>query len=218
MHTYLKCRQCGLIYVADLPTHGDLMTAYERVHRSCYQVQHKKDWEPWREHKHKTLDALGLDEWNHELQAPPRALDLGCGEGQMLRVLQERGWEAWGVEVNSEFVQKARRQGLHVLEAPVEHATPPGLFHLVLMNHLIEHLRRPLEVLRQIHGWLHTDGRFIVETPLLPDFDNIDHLFCFSRESLELSLRMSAFAPFQWFQYVDSNYGHHNLACCAKRV
>lgn len=218
MHSHLRCRQCGLIFVADLPTHEDLMAAYRRVHHSTYQVLHKKDWEPWMQHKHKTLDALGLDEWRQQLQGSPRALDIGCGEGHLLRVLQERGWEARGIEVNTEFAQQARRHGLHIIQSPVEHAAHSDRFHLVVMSHLIEHLRQPLEVLRQIHGWLHHKGRLIVETPVSPDFDNIDHLFCFNKGSLELILRISAFVPLRWFQYVDSNYGHRNLACCARRV
>ena len=220
MHSYLRCASCGLIYVARRPSLENLERAYLRVHLSDYQVDHKRDWAPWKAHKHATLDALGV---RAPTPAPgaqaPSALDLGCGEGPMLEVLQQRGWQAHGLELNPAMAQQARDRGFEVFEASLESPTPPpgmrGRFALISFNHLVEHLRDPLAATRAAAAWLAPGGSLLVETPLRPDHTNIDHLFCFSTAALDAMLRRAGLRPRRWFDYVDDNYGHHNLACVA---
>jgi SAM-dependent methyltransferase len=213
-HSHLRCGECGLIYVVELPTVDELRATYAQIHHATYQVDHKGDGAAFLAHKQRTLDALGLDEL--ERSAPRRALDVGCGEGLLLDLLQRRGWHAAGIEINAALAAQAARRGLRVTAAPLEEATPDGgLVDLVVANHLLEHLRAPLEGLRRLAGWLRPGGCLIVETPLRPDFDNIDHLYCFSAAALDLALRCCGLRPRRWYDYIDDHYRHHNLAVCA---
>jgi len=214
MHAHLRCRRCDLVFVADRPTLANLIAAYERVHLGDYQVRHKLDWEPWMRHKALTLDRLGIGSWEQG-PGPHRALDVGCGEGRLLQLLQRRGWRAEGLELNRELTADARRLGLTVAVGAVEQAEPKGPFELITLNHLLEHIREPLAVLRRARGWLAQGGLLVVETPLRPDFDNIDHLYCFSAASLMLALARTGFTPTRYFDYIDDNYRHHNLSCLA---
>ena len=219
MHAHLRCRACGLIFVADLPPAEDLRASYQRVHESDFQVAHKTDWAPFLAHKALTLDRLGVAV--PEGDAESRALDLGCGEGVLLGLLRDRGYLPWGLELNPVMAAQARDAGHAVLEGSLEDEAPPaGLpspFSLVLMNHVIEHLRRPDLALRRIHGWLRPGGSLLLETPMSPDYRNIDHLYYFSAAALELLLTATGFTPVAWMDYVDDNYGHHNIACRAVR-
>jgi SAM-dependent methyltransferase len=215
MHAHLSCRSCGLIFVADLPPAEDLRAAYQRVHESDFQVAHKTDWAPFLAHKALTLDQLGV---TASVQGA-RALDLGCGEGALLGLLEQRGFSAWGLELNPVMAAQARGDGYQAVEGSLEDAAPPaGLpwpFALVLMNHVIEHLRRPDLALRRIHDWLAPGGSLVLETPMSPDYSNIDHLYYFSAAALERLLRATGLTPVAWIDYVDDNYGHHNIACRA---
>lgn len=217
MHAHLRCRTCGLIFVADLPPAQDLRASYQRVHESDFQVAHKTDWAPFLQHKALTLDQLGVPLL--EGDAGSRALDLGCGEGVLLGLLRHRGYRAWGLELNPVMAAQARQAGHDVVEGSLEDEVPPaGLpspFALVLMNHVIEHLRRPDLALRRIHGWLKPGGSLLLETPMGPDYRNIDHLYYFSAAALELLLIATGYTPVAWMDYVDDNYGHHNIACRA---
>jgi len=216
MHSHLRCRRCDLIFVARLPRQEDLIAAYQRVHLGTYQVRHKEDWEPWMRHKHATLEALGLAD--HERGGPGIALDLGCGEGRLLKVLELRGWRAEGLEPNASLAAEARVLGQRVTVGALESFSPARPVQLITMCHLIEHLRRPLAALDRVRGWLAPPALLLVETPLSPDYDNIDHLYCFSAAALARALTRSRFSPLAWFDYVDDNYHHHNLACLARRV
>jgi hypothetical protein len=122
-----------------------------------------------------------------------------------------------GVEVNASLAARARQLGHQVAVSSLEEAAPEPPLTLVVISHLLEHLRDPLQGLRRVRGWLRPGGQLVVETPLHPDYDNIDHLYCFSAAALDLTLRRGGFIPSSWFDYVDDNYRHHNLACRARR-
>ncbi len=216
MHAHLRCRSCGLTYVADLPSARDLTAAYQRVHDSDFQVEHKRDWAPFVAHKADTLDRLGVEA---DGRGRP-ALDLGCGEGALLGLLRDRGWDATGLELNPVMARQARARGHRALEGSLEDPAPPatlgGPFELVLMNHIVEHLRAPQRALSSARAVTAAGGSLVLETPLNSDFRNIDHLYYFSAAALELALTRAGFEPVSWYDYVDANYGHHNLACRAE--
>lgn len=221
MHAHLCCGACGLVYVADLPPAEDLRRAYQRVHLSDYQTEHKADWGPWIAHKQRTLDALGLWLPGCGCAGGPSALDLGCGEGAMMGVLAERGWQPHGLELNPVLAAEARQAGHAVWEGSLEDpALPEDLprpVELAVMNHIIEHLRDPFAALVRVRKLLRPGGALVLETPQNPDFENIDHLHYFSAAALELALKRAGLTPERWFDYVDDNYGHHNLAVLARR-
>jgi O-antigen chain-terminating methyltransferase len=80
-------------------------------------------------------------------------LDVGCGRGEFLQLLSDRGVTARGVDVNHEMVESCRARGLHVVEGDaVDHlrALPDsslgGLFAAQVVEHLEpDHLLRLLD-------------------------------------------------------------------------
>ena len=102
--------------------------------------------------------------------APPKALDLGCGRGEWLEVLGENGFDASGVDLDEEMLAACHDRGLKVRQADLL-KTLPGLSSesvaLISAFHVVEHLKfddvRGLvsEALRI----LKPGGLLILETP-----------------------------------------------------
>lgn len=91
---------------------------------------------------------------------PRRTLDFGAGQGAWLDVLADDGWETWGIEPGPAQRELAARRHRMVDELPAgEH------FDLVVVNHVLEHLRDPLAVLRALAGALTPEGRLFVSVP-----------------------------------------------------
>ena len=97
-------------------------------------------------------------------------LDLGCGRGEMLKVLSEHGFEARGVDLNAEMVEQCRSQGLQAERADLFQAlmdTPGESLAGVISLHVIEHL--PATALGRLVrlAWqaLSPGGLLILETP-----------------------------------------------------
>jgi O-antigen chain-terminating methyltransferase len=99
-----------------------------------------------------------------------RVADLGCGRGEFLRLLQDAGIEAIGVDQDAEMVAAARETG-----ARVEHADlfrflaeePEGALDGILCSHVVEHLPAGSQarLLRLAAGALRPGGVIVIETP-----------------------------------------------------
>jgi SAM-dependent methyltransferase len=97
-------------------------------------------------------------------------LDFGCGRGELVGLLRERGVEAYGVDTDAGMVEEARARGL-----PVEagdgvawlRSRPEASLGAIIAVHVVEHL--PLEVLVELLelavSRLRPGGILVAETP-----------------------------------------------------
>jgi SAM-dependent methyltransferase len=97
-------------------------------------------------------------------------VDLGCGRGEWLELLQEEGMQGKGVERNCVLVEECRQAGLDVVESDILAylcALPNSSIGAVTGFHIIEHL--PFEVLLDLFDEtvrvLQPGGVAIFETP-----------------------------------------------------
>jgi len=88
-----------------------------------------------------------------------RVFDFGCGPGTWLNSFQDAGWETWGLEPSSDdaFVRHRRLDTI-----PSE-----PQFDLVIAYHVLEHLPRPLDTMRELARCLLPGGHFFVSVPRL---------------------------------------------------
>ena len=100
----------------------------------------------------------------------PKGLDLGCGRGEWLQLLESEGFEARGVDLDDGMLQAAVENGLSVenkdaIAALVE--TEEKSLDVVSGFHIIEHLSFPtrLALIREAFRTLRPGGLLILETP-----------------------------------------------------
>ncbi len=138
--------------------------------------------------------------------AGARLLDLGCGNGNFLRVARALGFEAEGIEIDDASGALAREAGFAVHSGPLSSADfEPARFEHITLNHVIEHLHQPMRVLRRLLGWLRPGGRLWLQTPNLAargaarygvhwrGYESPRHLVLFDAESLCACLAAAGF-------------------------
>lgn len=79
-----------------------------------------------------------------------RLLEIGCGQGLLLGELARRGMAAEGIEPSESAAQKAREAGLKVATGYFPHPSCEGPFDVVVMSHVLEHVRDPRLVLQKV--------------------------------------------------------------------
>ena len=83
-----------------------------------------------------------------------RVLDVGCGDGSLLRYLADRrDVDGRGLEISREGVQSCLRQGLSVVQGDAEADLgnyPSGAFDYVVLSETIQATHNPLAVLREL--------------------------------------------------------------------
>ena len=78
-----------------------------------------------------------------------RIIDVGCGRGDTVAWLCAQGWDAYGIDISPEYIQRGReylaRQGasperLQLLNDDTTYPFPDGMFDVVLSDQVIEHV------------------------------------------------------------------------------
>jgi 2-polyprenyl-3-methyl-5-hydroxy-6-metoxy-1,4-benzoquinol methylase len=148
-----------------------------------------------------------------------KIIEIGCGRGEYLSIMQQCGLDAYGLEHSPNSVAQCKNDGLKISKGFVENGdyridnAPFDAFYM--MNYL-EHLADPNAVLRGICNNVVDDAVGIIE---VPNFDMIlrrklfsefvgDHLCYFTRETLNTTLRLNGFEIIEcnvvWYDYIIS--------------
>jgi SAM-dependent methyltransferase len=97
-------------------------------------------------------------------------LDLGCGRGEWLELLNEQGFRGRGVDVNRVLIEQCRQQGLEVVESDALaylRSLPDSSLGAVTGFHILEHLAFDImiKLLDETVRVLKPGGVAIFETP-----------------------------------------------------
>lgn len=84
------------------------------------------------------------------LPAGGKVMDIGCGEGIFLRLLRDAGYETIGLEPSRTAVKRAQESGLDVRHGRLEGDQTYEPVDLVIMSHVLEHIRDFPEALRKV--------------------------------------------------------------------
>lgn len=100
----------------------------------------------------------------HRLQGP--VLDIGCGDGQVFRLLWPDLAEVVGVDMDASAVELARRSGVYreahqVAADQMDRVIPAGAFASAFANCSLEHMDDLPRVMANIHRALRPGGLFL---------------------------------------------------------
>jgi SAM-dependent methyltransferase len=185
--------RCGLIWLNPMPVEADIAMAYKSYfthHRAATLrnrlVQFVKAGYLARKYGYRseTVGAVqkacgliaylalfrrtGLDYLVNFLSTLPRGrlLDLGCGDGKLVEFMQDRGWQAEGIDFDPAAVENATRRGLRVEVGTLQAKHyPDNSFDAIILSHFIEHVHEPVRLLIECHRVLKPGGRVLILTP-----------------------------------------------------
>lgn len=160
-----------------------------------------------------------------------KVVEIGCGRGEYLALLAEAGIAAHGVEHAEDAVRQCMATGLRVqrgfVDRPDCRLADAPFDGFVVLNFL-EHWPDPNGALAGIGHNLTPGGIGLVE---VPNFDMIlrrrlfaefirDHVFYFTRETLETTLRLNGFEVIEcaevWHDYILSAVVRKRAPCATE--
>jgi SAM-dependent methyltransferase len=189
------CAGCGLWFTSPKLSRVELDDYYTAADAPGWTQRHVGRWlRQWRAR------------WCADGLRPGRALDVGCGNGEMLLALGRMGWDVVGTERVEASALPARRMGLEIHAADLEVCRlAPASFDLIILWHVLEHLSEPLATLDEVARLLRPDGRLVVAVPNIASWQarlagsawyHLDvprHLYHLDRRTLALLLRRAGF-------------------------
>lgn len=204
---YVECGMCGHLHIAAIPE--DLGRYYASGYYS-YGVREERGWRGWlkrtrtrallgdRSMLGKVLTAIRLPHYGAWLRKTglrqgDRFLDVGCGAGNFIRLLQECGLECTGIDPFRQGDEDTAT-GVKLRERAIEEET--GRYNGILFSHSLEHIADPRSALGQAANLLLPDGVVIIRIPLADSLaflrygaewfqlDAPRHLHLFTKKSL----------------------------------
>jgi SAM-dependent methyltransferase len=181
----VRCLKCGLLFLNPQPELEELERHYPTEHYYAYRSgeratsivnDEKLDW--WRTLREALLKPMRKifpslrSEMEKELtQLGPidgsiRILDVGCGTGDWLTVYQTFGAATYGVEINAQACEEARKKG-HIMfcgELP-EARFENEFFDIVRFHQSLEHVFSPHYHLLETHRVLKRGGKVWISVP-----------------------------------------------------
>jgi len=195
--TFVRCLKCKLVYVNPQVNEYTIKSFYSssKANNFWFQIMCSKTEKKWKAEYYK--DALRLIE-KHCSKNERSFLDVGCGNGQFMKIASKAGWNIEGVELNKKSVEFIKATygytvyNTEITEAPLK----DNFYNVITMFGVLEHLNNPIQVLKFLKKKLKKEGILLAITPnvyslysmLLREksktFDGRNHLIYFSRETL----------------------------------
>lgn len=219
---YFKCADCGLVNL-------DLSAGLD-------QTQYTEEWiDPRDDDDRRNHDKDATFEFiRRRMPTPGRLLDIGCGNGRLLHLAKQAGWQVKGIELSTETADRVGQVlGVPVVAANFLEMSPApedaGSYDLVCLRHVLEHLPDSRLAMARIRELLRTEGKALFEMPNIEAWDKRfkrwlvgrklherryaadfvpGHCNEFSRRSFEYLARETGFVLLRWETYSKKRLGN----------
>jgi len=171
---FVQCAHCGHVWLHPRPAVEELA----RIYPPTYYAYNYDSIHPIALKAKELLDRRKITGIvRHCFRTPQSYLDVGCGNGRFLRVVEALGVPQsalYGLELDQNIVDGLRSHGYMGVRCERAEAVddfPENGIDLVTMFHVIEHVDNPAALIARIHRWLSPGGIFALETPNLESWD-----------------------------------------------
>ena len=132
------------------------------------------DWKTWDAEDFGDVDVETAEYYKAELVRAGvvgspglRVLELGFGNGGLMKYLRSEGWNVIGTEVNDRLLDRAKARGFDVRHAEAMGSFPDASFDLVLAFDVLEHVPQEAlpSLLNEVRRLLADGGTFLARFP-----------------------------------------------------
>jgi SAM-dependent methyltransferase len=170
--TFIKCDSCGLIYLNPRPASEEMNRIYPD---NYYAYDVKKRRNSLVTAIRNRMEKKKIDTYTEFIGINADVMDVGCGDGRLLKLMQEFGpkdWRLFGIDINENALKLAREAGFEVELARLENFDAGDkLFDLLTLFQVIEHVPDPRIMLQKMFDLLKPGGIVAIETPNLSGMD-----------------------------------------------
>ncbi|NGX28405.1 MAG: Ubiquinone biosynthesis O-methyltransferase, partial [Candidatus Anoxychlamydiales bacterium] len=97
------------------------------------------------------------------------ALELGCGDGEMTKIISKDFKNLTVVDGSLKFIDEAKaklnRPNIDFQHSTFENFSTDKTFDIIFMCHILEHLSDPTYILKKAKKWLKKSGKILIAVP-----------------------------------------------------
>lgn len=118
---------------------------------------------------YKQIENLDIDD-----KSGIKILDIGCADGSFAKLLKEKGFNVYGIDISEKAISRAVEAGIKASQCDVEQGInfPDNFFNIVIASEVIEHLYDTDYFLKEISRVIKGNGCLFISTPNLASLKN----------------------------------------------
>jgi SAM-dependent methyltransferase len=145
----VRCENCGLVYLNPQPDMAEIATYYPDTYR------------PYK---------AGAQDFSYVFPKEPRkrVLDVGCGSGDLLIDIAHTHIDLalYGIDFDARAAKIAQSFGFHIFHGALREAHfENNFFDDIHMNHVLEHISNPVELLKECERIMKPGGKLFITIP-----------------------------------------------------
>ncbi len=166
----IKCQKCSHIQIFPLPKTADENKFYNEDEQTRLLYKNIDIEEFEKRASFDTQRRIGLIENNFKRNIS--ILDIGCGYGFFIKLAKDAGFNATGLEVSKERREIAQKvTGEKILPRAIQGKNKSGKkYDVITLFHVLEHIKNPIELARDLKTYLKPNGTIIIEVPNANDY------------------------------------------------
>lgn len=176
-----RCNNCGVLFINPQPTSSELEKHYSNgMYYSLNKIDTKSKklnikillYKTYFDKKNKNiflrliLNPLKFIARGTIIIPNSKLLDIGSGSGQFLYEMKKLGMDVQGIEPGDFNKKESEKYKLNIEKKDlIKYKAKKESFDIITMNHVLEHVHNPKEVVRKIHDLLKKNGILIIGVP-----------------------------------------------------
>jgi 2-polyprenyl-3-methyl-5-hydroxy-6-metoxy-1,4-benzoquinol methylase len=209
------CDRCSLAFMNPRPSKQDISEHYESNSSGAVYHEIKSNSRHYILHNERT----SFIEKFKQIKESGCLLDVGCGQGGLLKSLNVPSWEKYGLDpIQNETHDN--NENIHYINGYIESYNTDIEYNIITCISSLEHYYNPNDVVNIFNKLLVNKGILILEVPdslspisQISEFYSFEHLSHFTEYSLTRMLNNNGFQVIQY----DKNVSIPNLRVAARK-
>lgn len=194
-----KCLSCQLIQVNPLPSIVEVNKLYQGDYWKNFSF-YSSQLPAHEKYFHKIITDI------KKMRKTGRLLDVGCAYGTLIDQANKQGFSAEGIDISAFAIEQCLKQKLKATTGVIGNIKIKRFYDIITTFEVLEHERDPLDALKIAMKLLKQDGLLVISVPDSASlsskimgkywfgFRHREHLFHFTKETLNLILKKSGFS------------------------
>lgn len=168
-----QCGQCTLRFTQDIPDAASIGAYYQ----SEDYISHTNTSKGLVNQLYQRVRKLTLEQKAKLIQqvtglSTGALLDVGCGIGAFVHTMQQKGWQATGLEPDANTRRLSKElYGLDLQDASELYSLTPTSFDAITLWHVLEHVHDLHAYIEQLKSLLNSNGRLFIA---VPNYQSVD--------------------------------------------
>lgn len=228
-----ECTDCGLLYTEPRPSKEKIGDYYKSEEYYSHQ-ENKSGFIPKLYEMVKSINLKNKYKMATAGKTEGKLLDIGCGVGDFIHTVEQKGWQCIGVEPSEDAKKIARtRIKAKIIKSEELEQLPNESFDVITMWHVLEHIDDLKWQIGQLQRLIKKNGRVVIAVPnyksydgqyykeLWAAYDVPRHLNHFNKATItkifaSVGLKLKRTEKLVWdsyyISYMSEQYKHHSLA------